>query len=75
MTSYFWDVPLAAPRRKTAIVAAVTALARVAIAPPASVYRAWNRYRTERFLEGLPMDIRKDIGYRVPADMDIKRLR
>ncbi|HZG31196.1 hypothetical protein SAMN05421890_3755 [Ensifer adhaerens] len=73
MTSYFWEVPLAAPRRrKTA--AAMAALARVAISPSASIYRAWRRYRTERLLEALPMDIRKDIGYRVPDDLGAKRL-
>lgn len=74
MASYFWEVPLAAPRRRY-IGAAVAALARVAIAPATTGYHAWKRYRTERLLEGLPMDIRKDIGYRVPADIDIKRLR
>ena len=74
MASYFWEVPLAAPRRRN-IGAAVAALSRVAIAPLASGYRAWRRYRTERLLEGLPMDVRKDIGYRMPADIDVKRLR
>ena len=74
MASYFWEVPLAAPRRRN-IGAAVAALARVAIAPLATGYGAWRRYRTERILEGLPMDIRKDIGYRLPADIDGKPLR
>ncbi len=73
MASYFWEVPLAAPRRRN-IGAVAAALARVAIAPMASGYRAWRRYRTERLLESLPMDIRKDIGYRTPAEMDAKRL-
>ncbi len=73
MASYFWEVPLAAPRRRN-IGAAVAALARVAIAPLASLYSAWRRYRTERLLEGLPMDIRKDIGYRTPTEIDVKRL-
>ncbi|MCD2173236.1 hypothetical protein [Rhizobium sp. C4] len=74
MASYFWEVPLAAPRRRN-IVAIGVALARVAIAPMAAANRSWKRYRTERLLEGLPMDVRKDIGYRTPADIDHKRLR
>ncbi len=74
MASYFWEVPLAAPRRRN-IGNAAAALARVAIAPIASGYRAWQRYRTERLIEGLPMDIRKDIGYRTATDIDVKRLR
>lgn len=75
MTSYFWDVPLAAtPRRRTIGAVAATA-ARVAIAPITGAIRAWSRYRNERLLEGLPMDIRKDIGYRTQVEMDIKRLR
>lgn len=74
MASYFWEVPLAAPRGRN-IGAVAAALAHVAFAPAASAYRAWRRHRTERLLEGLPMDIRKDIGYRMPADIDAKRLR
>lgn len=74
MASYFWEVPLAAPHRRN-IGANVAALLRVAIAPITAGYQAWRRYRTERLLEGLPMDIRKDIGYRQPADIDSKRLR
>ncbi|MET3612253.1 hypothetical protein ABID16_000558 [Rhizobium aquaticum] len=74
MASYFWEVPLAAPRRRN-IGAVVAALTRVAIAPLATGYGAWRRYRNERLLEGLPMDIRKDIGYRLPADIDGKPMR
>jgi len=74
MASYFWEVPLAAPRRRN-LGAAAAALARVAFAPAVGVYRRWRLYRTERLLEGLPMDVRKDIGYRMPADIEIKRLR
>ncbi|MCD2176659.1 hypothetical protein [Rhizobium sp. C1] len=72
MTSYFWEVPLVAPRRKGVLVAAATALPRVAIAPVIAIWRLWSRYRTERLLESLPMDIRKDIGYRTPHDMEFK---
>ncbi len=75
MTSYFWEVPLAeTPRRMNAAVV-IAALTRVAIAPIVAGYRAWSRYRTERLLEGLPMEVRKDIGYRSAEDIDLNRLR
>lgn len=39
--------------------------------PMAAPYRAWRRWQSERILEALPQDIRKDIGY--PSSTQIDR--
>lgn len=38
--------------------------------PLAAPYRAWRRWQSERMLEALPQEIRKDIGYRSSTQLD-----
>jgi hypothetical protein len=68
MALYYSDTTTASAPRRRIILALAAAGFNAAAAPVTAVYRAWSRYRTERILEGLPAEIRKDIGYRTTAD-------
>lgn len=67
MTLYFWDTTPARSRR-TSILNTFGTLADAAIRPMLAFREALRRRRNERLLEALPVDIRKDIGYRTDAD-------
>lgn len=56
---------------RTSAVAAIN----IIFTPVTALHGVWSRYRTERILEGLPSDIRKDIGYPCAADDAATRRR
>jgi hypothetical protein len=72
MALYYSDTTTVAAPRQRIILALAAAGFNAAAAPVTAVYRAWTRYRTERILEGLPTEIRKDIGYRSTAEIDAR---
>jgi hypothetical protein len=55
--------------------AVVTPAISAVFAPLIAVRRTWSRYRTERILEGLPAELRKDIGYPSSGDNASARRR